>query len=178
MVCLRCKMAVEAVLEANMIAYRSVELGRVRLVQELTPAQKAAVVKGLRLYALSLMESRTSILVERIKTELTNLLHAPEATQLKLSAHLSAALEHNYTYLANTFSEHEGLTLERYFITQRVERVKELIVYEDLSLTRIADELVYSSVSHLCLQFKKVTGITPAQFKRLCQSDEYVWRSV
>jgi AraC family transcriptional regulator len=117
-------------------------------------------------------------LVERIKTEVIQLLQSPQDMQLKLSAYLSKVLAHNYTYLANTFSDEEGLTLERFFITQRIERVKELIVYEDLSLSRITDELNFSSVSHLCQQFKKVTGITPAEFRKLCQSEEFVWRNI
>lgn len=178
MVCVRCKMAVEAVLNANNIRFHSVELGRAKLVKELTLSEKAKIVEGLRHYELELMEARSKILVERIKTEIISLLHASEPMQFKLSAHLSKVLDHNYTYLANTFSELESMTLERYFITQRVERVKELIVYEDLLLTQITDELAYSSVSHLCQQFKKVTGITPAEFRRLCRSDKYVWRKV
>lgn len=178
MVCVRCKMAVEAVLKANQVDYSSVELGRAKLAAPLTPVQKKGVAEGLAHYQLELMEDRNKILVERIKTEIIGLLHAPDTLKLKLSVHLSQALDYNYTYLANTFSEEEGMTLEKYFISQRVEQVKELIVYEDLSLTQIMDELGYSSVSHLCLQFKKVTGLTPAEFKKRCQSDDFVWRPV
>lgn len=178
MVCVRCKMAVEAVLEANKIAYRSVELGRAELIGELTPEQKMKFADGLRHYELELMENRTAILMERIKTAIMELLNSRQPMKLKLSAHLSNALDYNYTYLANTFSEQEGITLERYFISQRVEKVKELIVYENLSLVQIADELGYSSVSHLALQFKKVTGITPAEFRRRCQSENFVWRKL
>lgn len=178
MVCVRCKMAVQAVLEAAGIPYLSIELGKIKLPDVLSPSQKTTLSKGLKHYQLELMENKVKIFVERIKTEINNLLHSPNSRQLKLSVHLSMALGYNYTYLSNTFSESEGITLERYFITQRVERVKELVVYEDLSLTRIADKLSYSSVSHLCLQFKKVAGITPAEFKRRCQSGNYVWRAV
>lgn len=176
MVCLRCKMAVQTVLEAAKIPYLSVELGRVKLEKELSPEQKANVHEGLAYYGLELIENRSKILVERIKTEIINVLGTPHALQLKLSVHLSQALDYNYTYLANTFSEQEGTTLEKYFIGQRVERVKELLVYESFSLTQIADELAYSSVSHLCLQFKKVTELTPAEFKKRCQSNDFVWR--
>lgn len=178
MVCVRCKMAVEAVLTANGIRYSSVELGRAKLQAPLTPAQKEAVVKGLAYYHLQLLEGKNKILVERIKTEIIELLHDPQPLQLKLSAHLSQKLDYNYTYLTNTFSEEEGITLEKYFIQQRVERVKELLVYEDLSLSQITDELQYSSVSHLCLQFKKVSGLTPAEFKKKYSTEDFVWRAV
>lgn len=177
MVCIRCKMAVQAVLESNQIDYINIELGRVKLASALTSAQKKNLMDGLAHYHLELMEDRTKILVEGIKTQIIGLLQSPHDMRLKLSAHLSQALDYNYTYLANVFSEHERTTLEKYFISQRIERVKELIVYEDLSLTQITDELNYSSVSHLCLQFKKVTGFTPAEFKKRCQSDNYVWRA-
>jgi AraC-like DNA-binding protein len=138
--------------------------------------QKGKLEEGLKHYELELLEDRSKILVERTKTEIIGILHSSQPLQYKLSAHLSKVLDYNYTYLANTFSELEGITLERYFIAQRVERVKELILYEDLSLAQITDELAYSSVSHLCLQFKKVTDMTPAEFKKLCKLDDFVWR--
>jgi AraC-like DNA-binding protein len=178
MVCVRCKMAVQAVLEKNGIPYIAVELGWAKLPRELTPSQKNAVEQGLKAYELELVEDKTTILVERIKAEIIDLLHAPHPMQLKLSVHLSEKLEYNYTYLANTFAAIEGITVERFFIAQRVERVKELIVYEKMSLTEITDELRYSSVSHLCLQFKKVTGITPAEFRRKCRSAHFIWRAL
>lgn len=178
MVCLRCKMAVESVLKAAEIPYLTIELGRLILPTLLLLEQKAALSKGLKHYGLELMENRSKILVERIKTEIISLLQAPHSLRLKLSVHLSQALNYNYTYLANIFSEQESTTIERHFIAQRVERVKELLVYENSSLTQIADELAYSSVSHLCLQFKKVTGLTPAGFKKLCQAGDFVWRAV
>jgi AraC-like DNA-binding protein len=171
-------MAVQAVLDANGIRYRSIELGRVQLPSPLTDAEKPGLIKGLAHYHLELMEDHSSILVERIKTEIISLLQPPYQLHIKLSAHLSGALGYNYTYLANVFSQEEGMTLEKYFILQRVERVKELIVYEDLSLAQIIDELNYSSVSHLCVQFKKVTGLTPAEFRRHIQSDDFVWRQL
>lgn len=178
MVCVRCKMAVESVLQELGIPYTSVELGRAQLAAPLSLQQQAAVVKGLAHFQLELMEDRTRILMERIKTEIITLLQAPQPLQLKLSVHLSQLLNYNYTYLANLFSDQEGMTLEKYFITQRTERVKELLLYEDLTLTEIADELLYSNVSHLCQQFKKVTGLTPAEFKKCCASDDFVWRAV
>lgn len=178
MVCVRCKMAVEAVLKANGVPWQSVVLGRAQLVEDLTPAQKIKIAQDLRDYELELMEDRNKILVERIKTEILGLLQEPQALPLKLSVHLSAVLGYHYTYLTNTFSEQEGMTLERFFISQRVERVKELIVYEEASLARIAEELQFSSVSHLCLQFKKVTGLTPAEFRKRCRMEDFIWRKV
>jgi AraC-like DNA-binding protein len=171
-------MAVQAVLDASGIAYRSIELGRVQLAAPLSEGEKKSVVEGLAHYRLELMEDRSTILVERIKTEIITLLQPPYQLHIKLSAHLSLALGYNYTYLANVFSQEEGMTLEKYFILQRVERVKEMIVYEDLSLTQVVDEMNYSSVSHLCVQFKKVTGQTPAEFRKNVQSDNYIWRPV
>jgi AraC-like DNA-binding protein len=98
--------------------------------------------------------------------------------ELKLSAYLSKKLNYEYTYLSNMFSELEGSTIERFYIVNRIERVKELIVYDDLSLSEIAYQLKFSSVSHLCQQFKKVTGETPSDYKKLCESNDYVWRKL
>jgi YesN/AraC family two-component response regulator len=171
-------MVVEAVLKTAGVDYVSVVLGRVVLTHELTTMQKIKVEEGLAHYELELIEDKTKILVERIKTEITSMLHTENKTHLKLSAHLSDIMSYNYTYLANTFSDQEGMTLERYYISQRIERAKELIVYEDLSLNQITDELAYSSVSHFCLQFKKVMGITPAEFRKRCQCEDYIWRNL
>ncbi|HVF97717.1 MAG TPA: AraC family transcriptional regulator [Flavisolibacter sp.] len=175
---MRCKMAVQAVMEKAGVDYLSIELGWAKLKEGLTSEQKAAVQEELSRYQLEIMEDKTAILLERIKTEITRILHSPEPPRFKLSAHLSQALNYNYTYLANTFSEHEGMTLERYFIAQRVERVKELIIYEDFSLNRIMNQLAYSSLSHLCLQFKKTSGLTPAEFRRQSRTENFIWREV
>ena len=169
-------MAVETVLQSLELPYEKVELGRAMLVYPLAAGQKKELIERLAYYKLELVENRVNILLERVKNEITRLLQAAQPTNLKLSAHLSKVLEYNYTYLANIFSQEEGMTLEKYYITQRIERSKELMIYEDLSLTHIADELHYSSVSHFCLQFKKVTGLTPAEFKKRCQSESYMWR--
>jgi len=171
-------MAVQAVLEDAGIAFEEIELGWAKLPDVPTAEQEEAIEKGLARFELSVIRSRSAVLVELIKTEIIRLLHSRLPRLLKLSAHLSQSLNYNYTYLANTFSEYEGITLERYFISQRVERVKEMIVYEDLSLNEIADELSYSSVSHLCLQFKKVTNQTPAEFRKKAQSENFVWRKL
>ena len=178
MVCVRCKMAVQAALEEAGIGYLSIELGWAILKESLVPEQKGKVQQELKRYELEIMEDKKEILVERIKTEINRIFHSSDPLQFKLSAHLNKVLDYNYTYLANTFSELEGMTLERYFITQRVERVKELIVYDDLSLNQIMDELAYSSVSHLCLQFKKVSGLTPAEFRKQNRAENFIWREL
>lgn len=178
MVCVRCKMAVEAVLQGAGIEYHAVALGWAKLKNNLTPAQKQTVVAGLKYYQLEVLEERSKILIEKIKTEIIHLLQSPGNMQFKLSVHLSELLQYNYTYLANVFSESEGITLERYFITQRVEKAKELILYEDQTLADISERLNYSSVSHFCHQFKKVTGLTPGEFKRECQKKDFVLRDL
>jgi AraC-like DNA-binding protein len=179
MVCLRCKMAVQSVLEELQIEYESIELGRVNLRSYLSPEQKKLLNNALRKYELQLMEDQKAVLVEQIKIIILELFQEPDTEmQIKLSAYLSTKLNYQYTYLSNLFSEKEGFTIERFYIVSRVERVKELMMYEDLSLSDIAYQLKYSSVSHLCLQFKKVTGQTPSAFKSLCQSNDFVWRKL
>ena len=177
MVCVRCKMAVRTVLENLNIAYTTIELGKANLTTVLSVQQRNDLDSALRVYELELMEDKRKILVERIKTLIIELFHSPEVElNEKVSAHLSRCLQYDYTYLSNVFSEMEGSTIEKFFITQRIEKVKELMVYEGLSVTEIAHHLNFSSVSHLCLQFKKVTGRSPSQFKKLCSTDDFVWR--
>jgi AraC-like DNA-binding protein len=179
MVCLRCKMAVQSVLEELHIEYESIELGRVNLRTYLSSDQKKLLNNALKKYELELMEDQKTVLVEQIKVIILELFQEPDTEmQIKLSAYLSTKLNYQYTYLSNLFSEKEGFTIERFYIVSRVERVKELMMYEDLSLSDIAYQLKYSSVSHLCLQFKKVTGQTPSAFKSLCQSNDFVWRKL
>jgi AraC-like DNA-binding protein len=126
------------------------------------------------------MDDKKKIIVERIKTCITEKLNSSSTKTIeeKLSTYLSSCLHYHYTYLSNIFSEMENCTLERYYIEERIERVKELMVYEDMPVKEISYLLNYSSVPHLCLQFKKVTGLTPSQFKKLCLSDEFVWRNL
>ncbi len=178
MVCVRCKMAVQSVLEALDIDFLTIELGKVKITAELTSGQRIKLNAALKQYELELMDDKRKILVERIKTLIIDMFHSSDTEiQPKFSEFLSKKLHYDYTYLANTFSEMEGSTIERFYIVNRIERVKELIVYETLSITEIAYQLDYSSVSHLCLQFKKVTGQTPSAFKKLCESEDYVWRT-
>ena len=178
MVCVRCKMAVQSVLEGLEIVYLTVELGRVKIAGELNSEQQKRLNAALKHYELELMDNKKKILVERIKALIIEMFHSPsDEIRLKFSEYLSKSLHYEYTYMANTFSEMEGSTIEKFYILSRIERVKELLVYESLSIKEIAYQLNYSSVSHLCMQFKKVTGHTPSVFKELCESEELVWRT-
>jgi AraC-like DNA-binding protein len=148
-------------------------------VADLSVQQRTDLDSALKVYELELMEDKRKILVERIKTLIIELFHSSEVElDIKFSAHLSRSLNYDYTYLSNVFSELEGSTIEKFYITQRIERVKELMVYEGLTVSEISHHLNFSSVSHLCLQFKKVTGLTPSVFKKLCASEDFVWRKL
>jgi AraC family transcriptional regulator len=171
-------MAVQLILQKLNIPYQRIEIGWVEIGRSLNESELIRFNEELNMYELELIKHRSTLLVERIKIEIHQLLIQEKPMQLKLSAFLSQSLGYNYNYLANTFSDHEGTTLERYYIGQRIERVKELIIYENLPLITIAEKLGYSSVSHLCLQFKKVTGITAAEFKKCFLKGNYVWKNI
>lgn len=175
MVSSRCKMAVQAVLKELKIDYLHIELGEVKLAAPLTPEQQKKLKAALKPYELELMDDKKNILVEQIKALIIETFHAEDIEKhLKLSGYLSTHLLLDYTYLANTFSEKEGMTIERFYIVSRIERVKELVAYEALSIKEIAYQLKFSSVAHLSRQFKKVTGQTLSMFKKLCESPDYI----
>jgi len=166
MVCIRCKMIVKQVLENLDIDYLSVELGEVQIAQSLSTLRLLDFGKSLSPYGLELLDDSKSILVERIKKVIVEAVHyEDEPLKINFSNHLSEKLNHAYTYMANLFSAVEGTTIEHYIIMHKIERVKELLVYDELSLTEISYNLHYSSVAHMCNQFKKVTGLTPSTFK-------------
>ena len=168
MVCIRCKMVVKSELENLGLPYISIELGEAEIDGDVTPDQRQKLASALKETGLELMDDKKSILVERIKTSIIELVHFTEdQIKVNLSDHLSQKLNHNYTYLANLFSEVKGTTIEKYFLTHKIERVKELLAYDELNLTEIAWKLHYSSVAHLSNQFRKMTGLTPTQFKNL-----------
>ncbi|MEO5594101.1 MAG: AraC family transcriptional regulator [Chitinophagaceae bacterium] len=178
MVCVRCKMAVQTVLEGLQIPYLGIELGKVKLAEALLPDKQQKLAEGLQHYQLELMDNKKKILTEQIKVVIIEIFEVrANEILLKFSDFLSQRLQYDYTYLANTFSETEGTTIERFYISYRIERVKELMVYEALSIKEISYRLNFSSVSHLSQQFKKVTGHTPAMFRKLCASEDYVWRT-
>ncbi|MET0462731.1 MAG: helix-turn-helix domain-containing protein [Chitinophagaceae bacterium] len=167
MVCVRCKIIVEEILDRLSIPFEKVELGKVWLLSAITFEQRQQLNSWLAHYELEVMDNSRQILVERVKVSIVEIFHSNnDDLLLKFSEHLSKKLNYDYTYLANVFSEVEGSTIEKFYIQQKIQRVKELMMYERMELKEIAYSLNYSSVSHLCKQFKKVTGVTPAGFRR------------
>jgi len=168
MVCLRCKIVVKAELEKLGLTCTTVDLGEADILGKATNEQMQQLDLALRKAGLELMDDKKSILVEKTKTCILDLIYSPEdQIQENLSEHLSKKLDYNYTYLSNLFSEVKGITIEKFYLIHKIERVKELLVYDELTLTEIAGRMNYSSVSHLSNQFKKTTGLTPSHFKLL-----------
>lgn len=168
MVCIRCKMVVKAELAKLGLHYTFVDLGETEILEEITSEQLEQFKIALLRSGLELMDNKKSILIQKIKNIIIELAHySEEPLTLKFSEFLSQRLDYDYTYLANLFSETQGTTIEKFYIGHKIERVKELLVYNELSLTEIAYQMHYSSVAHLSAQFKKVTGLTPSHFKQL-----------
>jgi len=168
MVSNRCILVVRDALEKLGIQYRAVTLGEVDLIKDnISDTQLAQIKPMLLSLDLELLEDKKKILVEQIKTLIIKLIyHSDEPLVKNLSVYLSNQLNHDYTYMSNLFSNQLGITIEKFYICHKIERVKELLVYQELSLTDIAYKLHYSSVAHLSAQFKKVTGFTPTHFKQ------------
>jgi AraC-like DNA-binding protein len=161
-------MVVKSELEKLGLHFDTIELGEVEIKDNISKEQLANLSVALKLTGLELMEDNKKILVEKIKTIIIELIHfSDEQIKINLSTYLSEKLNHNYTYLSNLFSEFKGTTIEQFYLANKIERVKELLVYDELNLTEIAWKLHYSSVSHLSNQFKKMTGLTPSHFKNL-----------
>ena len=168
MVCIRCKMVVKSELEKLGLHYIVVDLGEAEIMEDISPTQIDLLDIGLKRSGLELMDNKKSILVEKIKTMIIELVHyTDDQIKINLSDYLSEKLNHDYTYLANLFSEVQGTTIEQFIISHKVERIKELIIYDELNITEIAWKMNYSSVAHLSNQFKKVTGLSPSHFKQL-----------
>jgi AraC-like DNA-binding protein len=168
MVCIRCKIVVKEELTKLGLHYVYVELGEVEIQENISTEQldqfRAALLKS----GLLLMDDKKSVLIQRIKNVIIELVHySEEPLSVNFSDYLSQKLDHDYTYLANLFSEVQGTTIEKFLIVHKIERVKELLVYDELTLTEIAYRMHYSSVAHLSAQFKKITGLTPSHFKKL-----------
>jgi AraC-like DNA-binding protein len=161
-------MVVKSELEKLGLHYIAVELGEAEIMEEMTPRQLKELASSLKKTGLLLMDDKKSILVEKIKLIIIELVHYTD-TQIKinLSDYLSEKLNLEYSLLSALFSEVKGTTIENYYLAHKIERVKELIVYDELNLSEIADKLHYSSVAHLSNQFKKMTGLTPSHFKNL-----------
>lgn len=166
MVCNRCITAVRNELANAGLNVHSVELGEADIDNEPTAGQLKQLDKSLKALGFELIGNRKSRIIEQIKNEIVYMVHHSEETlNTNLSLWLADKLHYDYTYLSNLFSEVEGTTIEKYYIAQRIEKVKELLVYDELSLSEIADKLGYSSVAYLSSQFKKVTGLTPTFYK-------------
>jgi AraC-like DNA-binding protein len=168
MVCIRCKMVVKSELEKLGLHHTRIDLGEAEIMEDISPEQLHRLNVALRQTGLEIIDDNKSILVEKIKTIIIELIHYnDEQIKINLSDYLSGKLNHNYTYLSNLFSEVKGTTIEKYYLNHKIEKVKELLVYDELNLTEIAYRLHYSSVAHLSNQFKKMTGLTPSHFKNL-----------
>ncbi|WP_276483853.1 helix-turn-helix domain-containing protein [Paraflavitalea pollutisoli] len=169
MVCNRCILAVRQQLDQLELPYSSVNMGEVELTHPPAPQQLDALRHRLEQLGFELLDDKKSTIVEKIKNIIVQEVHhnAEGPSALKLSALLSDKLGLDYHYLTTLFSSVEGVTIEKYAILQRIERAKELLLYDELSLSQIADQLGYSSVQHLSQQFKKTTGLTPSHFKQL-----------
>jgi YesN/AraC family two-component response regulator len=168
MVCIRCKIVVREELAKLGLHPARVELGEVEIIEDPSTSQLAQLRSALRQSGLDLMDDKKSVLIQKIKSVIIELVHySEEPLAINLSKYLGIKLNHDYTYLANLFSEVQGSTIEKFHITHRIERVKELLVYNELTLTQIAGLMHYSSVAYLSTQFKRVTGLTPSHFKKL-----------
>jgi AraC-like DNA-binding protein len=171
MVCSRCKMVVKDELIKLRLHPTAVELGEVEIKEELNTKKKEELNKVLQSFGFELIDDKKSKLIEKIKNTIVDLVHySEEQLQTNFSEHISQLLHHDYNYLSNLFSEVEGTTIEKYFISQKIEKVKELLKYDELSLSEIAERLGYSSVAYLSGQFKKQTGLTPTFYKSLKQN--------
>lgn len=168
MVCNRCIMVVQNELDKLRLKTKSVKLGEVIFDKELTNEEKSNFSDALLPLGFEVINDKKSRIIEKIKNKIIDLVHNQDNdTKNNLSDVLSSQLHQDYNYLSNLFSEVEGTTIEKYFIAQKIEKVKELLVYDELSLSEIAFRLNYSSVAYLSNQFKKVTGLTPSYFKKI-----------
>ena len=168
MVSIRCKMVVKSELEKLGLHNIKVGLGEAEIKEEISAEKLDSLRIALKKTGLELMDDKKNILVEKIKTIIIEMVHyTDDQIKINLSDYLSEKLNYNYTYLANLFSEVKGITIEQFYLAHKIEKVKELLVYDELNLTEIAWKLHYSSVAHLSNQFKKMTGLTPSSFKNL-----------
>lgn len=168
MVSIRCKMIVKSELASLGLHYVTVDLGEVEIKEHISNEQREKLKIALHRSGLELMEDKKAILIEKIKNIIVEMVHyAEEQPKINFSDYITEKLNYDYTYLANLFSEVTGITIEHYLIAHKIEKVKELLLYNEHTLTQISYMLHYSSVSHLSSQFKKVTGLTPSYYKKL-----------
>jgi AraC-like DNA-binding protein len=168
MVSARCKMAVKEELKKLGLHFIIVDLGEVEIMENISAEQREQLKIALLNSGLELMDDKRAILIEKIKNVITEMIHySDELPKMNYSDHISEKLNYDYTYLSNLFSEVKGITIQQFIIIHKIERAKELLMYNELSLTEISYKLHYSSVAHLSNQFKKVTGLSPSHFKQL-----------
>ena len=168
MVSTRCKMAVKEELKKLGLHFIVVDLGEIEIMEELAYDQREALKKGLLQSGLELMDDKKAVLIEKIKNVIIGMVHyADEMPEINYSLYISEKLQLDYTYLSNIFSEVKGITIQQFIIIHKIERVKELLLYEDMNLTEISYKMNYSSVAHLSNQFKKITGLSATQYKLL-----------
>ena len=168
MVSNRCKMLVKEELTKLGLHFLKIDLGTVEVMETLTQEEHDQLKMAMLKSGLELMDDKRAILIEKIQNTIIEMVHyTDELPKTNFSDYLSEKLNHDYTYLANLFSETRGVTIEHFIILHKIERVKELIIYDELNLSEIAWKLHYSGVAHLSHQFKKVTGLSPSFFKSL-----------
>ncbi len=168
MVSIRCKLMVKEELKKLGLHFIVVDLGEVEIMETISNEVREQLKASLLISGLELMDDKKAMLIEKIKTLITEMVHyADELPKVNFSTYISEKLSYDYTYLANIFSEVKGITIEHYIIAHKIERVKELLMYDELNLTQISYKMNYSSVAHLSNQFKKVTGLTPSHYKGL-----------
>ncbi len=168
MVSLRCKMVVKEELNKLGLHFVNVDLGTIEILEDITDSQKERLRENLKKYGLELLDDKKKIIIEKIKSLIIEMIHySDELPKVNYSDYISKKLGYDYTYLANTFSEVKGITIQQFIIMHKIERIKELLLYDELNLTEISYLLHYSSVSHLSNQFKKITGLTPSYYKKL-----------
>lgn len=168
MVSKRCKLVVKDALRKTGLHFILVDLGEVEIMEKISNAQRENLKASLLDSGLELMDDKRAILIERIKNVIIEMVHYSDVDiKINFSNFLSEKLNHDYTYMSNLFSEVQGTTIEQFIIFHKVERIKELIIYDELSITEIAWKVNYSSVAYMSNQFKKVTGLSPSHFKKL-----------
>lgn len=168
MVSNRCKIVVKEVLKELGLHFIVVDLGEIEIMEDISPEQREELKLSLIESGLELMDDKKAILIEKIKVLITEMIHSnDELPEKNYSNYISEKLNYDYTYLSNLFSEIKGITIQQFIIVHKIERIKELIIYDELNITEIAWKMNYSSVAHLSNQFKKITGLSPSHFKQL-----------
>ncbi len=168
MVSLRCKLLVKSELEKLGLTYHSIELGEVILQNTISAEQRIKLAQALHISGLELMNDKNKVLIEKVKNIIVEMVHyTDDIPKIKFSIFLSEKLQKDYHSISELFSKTKGITIEHFIILHKIERAKELIMYDELSLSEIAYKLNYSSVAHLSSQFKKITGLTPSFFKSI-----------